>query len=151
MRMEDNFWVAEGTDEVDIECPPGGHLIDGRYPNGDQLIVRFRENETAEVLDKRYPGEPSVSLIKHGGAFPITTVEITLRLPELDIDFGPTRASFANDVMVERQWSLENAIGVLIGDETQPLRKPKPPPPPPRRATPRTKSKRGEARRKRRR
>ena len=55
LAMRDNFWVTEGANIKAIKCPPSGKLVTVRYQNDDRLRVEFREVQSAQQLDRRYP------------------------------------------------------------------------------------------------
>jgi hypothetical protein len=82
--MEDNDWVVPG-DVADIECPPAGHLLAVRYPNGDSLRVEFREMTSAEEAARRLP---AVAGLLADLAYPLATVDFQVKIPALGLDIG---------------------------------------------------------------
>jgi hypothetical protein len=72
---------------------------------------------TPEALDARYPRNdlPVSALLRDsGGNFPITTVEITLRLRQFGIDFGPKRTEILTNTLTHG-WFAHSAVGMQIG------------------------------------
>jgi hypothetical protein len=136
--MLDNFWMTEGASEGEIICPPSGSLVSAKYPNGDQLNVEFKELATLDDLDQRLPrGEMPAAVRKRLEAagiagldqpqshaetvkqfeiiFPITTVEITMKVGGTDLSFGPKHTSIATNTIVGG-WMKGCAVGLQIGD-----------------------------------
>jgi hypothetical protein len=132
--IEDNDWLTEGTDEADVECPPSGKLVAAKYPNGDELRVEFRVAESAEAFDRRYPSAPrppapdwlpadfasrdpephSRTLAEVGAAYPLTIVEITMRVGGTPIAFGPRSTAIGGGTMVDC-WSIRGHVGLQLG------------------------------------
>jgi len=90
--VAENFWISRGEPE-ELVCPPMGRLVSARYANGDSIKIEFVDDLDAAGLDKRYPDAPV-------GTWPIptpiTVVEITMRLPDANIDFGPRLTKIGN-------------------------------------------------------
>lgn len=85
--IADNNWFNSGLED-DIEAPPSARSVRIGYEGGESLKVEFLEVKDADRLEERYPNIPR----KHWAAkieFPITAVEVTCRIPKLNIDFGP--------------------------------------------------------------
>lgn len=131
--IEENFWLTEGTEEADIECPPSGKTLRASYGNGDQLRIQFREITTEEEFDRRYPPPKipraaespwerteyqlppnSEGLGQAGGAVPVTSVEVELRAPGTELDFGP-RVTKAGGVTLAGGWVSDCSVALQIG------------------------------------
>lgn len=136
MVMVDNLWITPGADEAEIRCPPSGRLVEAKYPNGDHLKVEFREIQTADDFEERYPlpslprdvverlersGFPIPDLshrdsIKSAGIqFPVAAVEVTLKVAGTGLDFGP-RASEIAGSQIAGSWIIDGAVGMQIGE-----------------------------------
>jgi hypothetical protein len=84
MRIEDNFWLTRGPLE-DLECPPSGRLLHGKYANGDDIRVEFFELGDVEALNRRYPEARADGWVMD---YPITAVEITTHVGQTEVAFG---------------------------------------------------------------
>lgn len=137
MVMVDNFWITEGTDEAEIICPPSGRLVEAKYPNGDRLRVEFREIKTEQEFDERYPSpampetpDEMKAMLEEAGipeperssptaqfeiAFPLTVVEITMKIAGLPIDFGPKGTTLGGS-SASGNWMADCPVGMQIGD-----------------------------------
>jgi hypothetical protein len=136
MLMVDNFWITEGTDEAEIVCPPSGRLVEAQYPNGDRLKVEFREVNTADDFDERYPTPPlpdqmkdrlaragipepershREAILRAGIEFPLTVVEITMKVTDAPIELGPTKSKIETNV-VTGAWVVDCGVGMQIGN-----------------------------------
>lgn len=85
--ITDNNWFNAGLAD-DIEAPPSARSVRIRHEGGESLTIEFSEVKDADRLEKRYSNIPR----EYWGAkikFPITAVEVTCRVPKLNIDFGP--------------------------------------------------------------
>ena len=137
--MLDNFWITEGSNESEIICPPSGSLIGATYPNGDKLRVRFIDIPNATVFDQRYPlTRPSLTpeikaqrtvvgvsddqrrhptnadiAQESGVLFPLTTVEIAMKIAGTDIDFRPKQTSIVGATLTNC-WSVNCTVGFQI-------------------------------------
>jgi hypothetical protein len=136
MLMLDNFWITEGSAEVEIVCPPSGRLVSARYPNGDQLKVEFFELDSVADLDSRYPlsdqlaqlpvtarerlgdlteTSPHAKAVDYNGVeFPLAVVEITMDVAGTDLRFGPTTTSVGG-VHMTHTWIVGGNVGIQIG------------------------------------
>ncbi|MCC6791839.1 MAG: HNH endonuclease [Thermomicrobiales bacterium] len=135
MKMEDSWWITAG-DEADVECPPSGRLVSASYPNGDRLKVEFFEFDEPVAFDKRYPvdqrppdwiqpqpppgfelpePEPnSRRMLGLGGQFPITTVEVEMKLAGAPFDLG-RRGSTICGLSMSGTWASGCEVGVRLG------------------------------------
>jgi hypothetical protein len=138
MLMLDNFWMTEGTDEREIQCPPSGRLVSATYPNGDNLKVEFRELSSVEELDQRYPRaelpadlaqryeafgmDPPERRTSHvdtvreiGIEFPLAGVEITMDVAGAGLTLGPCSTSIGTNT-ITGSWMSRCGVGIQIGD-----------------------------------
>lgn len=138
MLMYDNFWMTEGSSEREIECPPSGRRVSAKYPNGDQLKVKFREAKTLEDFDRHYkppqlpnevrerfemrgmtlpelPTSHAESLQRSGIELPVATVEITMKVAGADLELGPKGTAIGTN-QVTGSWFIRSQVGVQIGD-----------------------------------
>jgi hypothetical protein len=88
--MQDNFWVALGC-PVDLECPPSGKRLKVVYDNGDRLGIEFFPLDSADEVDVRYPEAHATSWPI---SFPITAVEVQMKVGGSDLEFGPRSTKF---------------------------------------------------------
>jgi hypothetical protein len=136
LLMLDNFWMTEGADEHEIECPPSGRLVSAKYPNGDTLKVAFRNVESLEQLDQRFPIRTSRALQRRyeklgwppptpgathadavrmsGVTFPIATVEIAMEIAGTGLSFSPRRTAIGTNQLIGG-WISNCGVGVQIG------------------------------------
>jgi len=137
LLIENNDWLTMGTSETDIDCPPSGKRVAARYPNGDSVRVEFLEIDSADDFDRRYPRPriparvasgrppdwppldadtppPSAKLAQIGAAFPLTLVEVEMRVPGLQIDFGPRDTELATNVFAGERWMVGCHVGFQL-------------------------------------
>jgi hypothetical protein len=90
MRVEDSFWLVRG-EPSDIESPPSGKRLRIRYANGDELGVEFFELADAQAAGARYGdlSDPTQWPV----VFPITAVEVSAKVGERPIEFGPRKTT----------------------------------------------------------
>jgi hypothetical protein len=117
IAIEDNFWLTEGADEREIVCPPSGRLVEAKYSNGDYLKIEFREIESVDAFDQRYPRSSGSHRESLAGAvqLPIAVVEITMRAPGTGIDFTPAKTALGGLTMTGN-WLRDCGVGIQIGD-----------------------------------
>jgi hypothetical protein len=136
--IENSDWLTMGTAETDIDCPASGKRVAARYPNGDSVRVEFLEVESAGDFGRRYlrqplptraaagsppgwepPGSvtapPSAKLTQIGAVFPLTVVEVEMRVPGLHIDFGPRDTELATNVFAGERWTVGGRVGFQLG------------------------------------
>lgn len=94
--IEDNFWVVKGTPE-DLECPPSGRLLHLRYANGDMVRVEFFEVQSVEDVVKRYP---KAEAERWGIPYPVTAVEIYLRMGGTEFEISPRHTRGPGNLVV---------------------------------------------------
>lgn len=82
--MVNNEFFGTG-EESDIDCPPSAKRMNITYKNGDNLAFEFREIVDEEVFRQRYT---HVKAIPGHIKFPITSVEITLKVAGTEISFN---------------------------------------------------------------
>lgn len=134
LMIEDNDWLTEGIAEADIECQPSGKRIVARYGDGDSVRVEFREIDSVEAFDYRYPVQPippkvmpafpdmtppvvppsSAGLERTATDFSITVVEVEMRFPRFQIDFGPRRTELATNI-IQGGWMIRCQVGFQLG------------------------------------
>ena len=85
-EMRNNDWIVLG-DPADVESPPNGSRLRVRYPNGDDVGVRFREWADASSLGTTYP---DAARNAEAMEFPLVTAEVTMVVGGTDVRFGPT-------------------------------------------------------------
>jgi hypothetical protein len=83
--MQDNFWTALGAPS-DVECPPSGRKLKIQYSNEDRLGVEFFPVDAIADIVARYP---DANADHWGISYPITAVEVQMRVGGTAIDFGP--------------------------------------------------------------
>jgi hypothetical protein len=83
LQMRDNFWFRLGGAEQVI-CPTGGKSLVVNYPAGDRVAVEFREVKDIHDWNKRYPRS---GMDQDTVNFPVTVVDVALRIKRLTIDF----------------------------------------------------------------
>jgi hypothetical protein len=142
LSVRDNDWLTEGRIETDIDCPPSGKLIAARYPNGDFVRIEFVVIHDAPAFGRRYPPpvipprkrtpnerplpnwwpKPkdlvlppnSQHLAGHGYTFPLTAVEIQMKVGGTKLDFGARRTTAEGGVLAGN-W-IGDVPAISIGD-----------------------------------
>jgi len=108
--MQDNFWVALGA-PIDLDCPPSGKRLQIAYDNGDQLGIEFFTLDNAEDVDERYLDAHAT----HWGiSFPITAVEVQMKVGGTDFEFGP-RSTKLGGVQMTNCFISHCGAGVVVG------------------------------------
>jgi hypothetical protein len=93
--IQDNYWLNWGSPD-DLDCPPSGKLLHVKYSNGDMVRIEFRELMAMETAAARYPDARPDGW---GIDFPITAVEVHMRVGGTNINFGPRETSFGGIIM----------------------------------------------------
>jgi hypothetical protein len=107
VSLRDNDWEVRGA-PTDVESPPGGKKLKIQYADGDRLVIKFREWQTEEELARWHPTVQGAEL-----NYPLTTVDIYLRLQGLDIDLEPRKSRFGP--AVTNILFRNNAVAVQLG------------------------------------
>jgi len=108
--IQDNFWLSVGNPD-DLESPPSGKLLKVKYTNGDMLKIEFMELNSVEKVKKRYP---EASPEQWGIQFPITAVEVHVKVGGTDLEFCPKETKLMGSIM--RNNFIRNCrVGVGIG------------------------------------
>lgn len=111
LRMTENFWISEGQPD-DLECPPSGRRIAVRYTNGDLLALQFAEVGAASELQSRYPdARPG----RWGLAYPVTTVEVQMRVGGTPLSFGPTATTLPGYSVMTGCFAADCRVGLSLG------------------------------------
>jgi hypothetical protein len=106
VSLRDNDWIVRG-DPTDVESPPMGRRLTIRYADGDRLVVKFREWKNEAELIRWHPSVQGVVL-----NYPLTTVEIYLRLQGLNIDLEPRKSRWGG--VTTNIFFSNNTVGVQI-------------------------------------
>lgn len=134
LQMRDNFWITEGVNIRVINCPPSGRVLSATYQNGDLLRVEFRQIDSIQELDRRYPVKVpkrvkerlsadgiSVDERSHadsadsaGVTFPIAVCEIAMRLTGATLRFDANKTTVGTNVFIGG-WISHGAVGMSIG------------------------------------
>lgn len=109
LQLDENYWLLRG-DPIDFVCPPSGRIVSARYENGDSLKVEFIDLKDEEAASRRYP---DAGLDDRGLAFPMTAVEVTLRVGDTRIDFGP-RETRVGGLMMRNCFMARGRVGLSI-------------------------------------
>jgi hypothetical protein len=109
LRMEDNFWLSTGT-PADLECPPFGKRIRAHYEDGDEVRIEFFELDAADDLRSRYAGFNYADEIP----YPITAVEVQMKLAAIGIDFGARRTQLGTNQIING-FMRGCRVGIQIG------------------------------------
>jgi len=133
LEMRDNFWITEGANIRTIACPPSGKLVSATYQNGDRLRIAFREVESIDALDRRYPIKVASSrqrsqreslqprdILSHASAaamagvqFPIAVAEISMRVTDGNLRFEPNKTTIGTNTFVGG-WISHCQVGVQL-------------------------------------
>ncbi|MBR7635082.1 hypothetical protein [Janthinobacterium lividum] len=92
--IKNNSWENIGN-PVDLRCPPMGRELEVTYKNGDHLHLRFLEFNNSEEISKKYSRDFSFFEIN----YPITTLEINLKISGTGIELTPDIATFGGIAM----------------------------------------------------
>ena len=103
--ISDNSWENIGS-PVDLRSPPQGKELEVKYENGDYLYLRFIEIDSVEDAIKRY-----YSNILKKLNFPLTAVEINLKIAGTPIELSPQRLMFGGGQASGNL--LRNSVGGL--------------------------------------
>lgn len=78
-----NDWDIAG-EPLDVESPPNGSFLRVRYPNGDDVQIKFRQWDSAEGLSAKHP---RILVLGDEISFPLVTVEISMVVGGTDVRF----------------------------------------------------------------
>jgi hypothetical protein len=134
--MRDNFWITEGANIKTVHCPPSGKVIGVRYQNDDRLRVEFREVESAQELDRRYPVKEhkppkwaknlpasttptpkvlnSSTAARAGITYPVAVAEITMRVTDGGLRLDPNKTMIGTNTFLGG-WIINCGVGVQLG------------------------------------
>jgi hypothetical protein len=107
--MQDNFWVALGT-PTDLESPPSGKRLKVVYDNQDRLGVEFFSFDSIDDVNGRYPGAHASTW---GISFPITAVEVQMKVGGTEIEFG-ARSTTLGGMQMTNCFMSHCGAGVVI-------------------------------------
>jgi hypothetical protein len=108
--MQDNFWLALGA-PADLDCPPSGKRLKVAYDNGDRLGIEFFALAGAHDVEARYPGAQAAGW---GISFPVTAVEVQMKVGGTDIEFGP-RSTKLGGIQMTNCFMSHCGAGVAFG------------------------------------
>lgn len=109
-RVDDSYWMAHGPLE-DLESPPHGRVLKISYPNGDLVRLEFIDCPDFAALKERYDHLISQAFPV---PYPITIVEVEMRVGGTDIAFGPRETRVAG-ISLQGCFLAENGVGLHIG------------------------------------
>jgi hypothetical protein len=109
-RMQDNFWVVLGT-PTDLDCPPSGKRLKVTYDNGDRLGIEFFTFDSVDGVNKRYPDAQATGW---GISFPITAVEVQMKIGGTNFEFGP-RSTKLGGLQMTNCFMSHCGAGVVFG------------------------------------
>jgi hypothetical protein len=105
--MQDNFWLALGA-PADVECPPSGRKLKLHYSNDDRLGIEFFPVSSVADITARYPGAGA----EHWRiGYPITAVEVQMKVGGTPIEFGP-RSTQLGGVQMTNCFSSHCGVGL---------------------------------------
>jgi len=110
VQIEDNFWLSRGN-PVDLESPPSGRLLSVSYSNGDALKVEFFELRSIADAIIRYP---SARAEEWGVPFPITSVEVHMKVAGTDIEFSPQQTTLPGRNVIRNSFFRKCRAGIAI-------------------------------------
>ncbi|WP_080756077.1 HNH endonuclease [Pseudomonas brassicacearum] len=90
ISIDRNSWGGVGA-PTDLRCPPQGKELEVKYKNGDYLYLRFFEIESADEAVKKYHND---GFLDDGINYPVTIVEVNLKVGGTNIDFSPDGSEF---------------------------------------------------------
>jgi hypothetical protein len=108
--MQDNFWIALGA-PTDLDCPPSGKRLKVTYDNGDRLGIEFFALGSADEVHERYRDAQAT---RWGISFPITAVEVQMKVGGTDVEFGP-RSTKLGGVQMTNCFMSHCGAGVVFG------------------------------------
>jgi hypothetical protein len=110
LRIEENFWRLGGEPD-DLVCPPSGRILRCNYLNGDALGVEFFTLDSEAAIEARYAGaKPG----KWNLAFPLTAVEVTMRVGESEIDFSARETRLPRENTLRGNFAGHARVGLTI-------------------------------------
>ncbi|WP_252852071.1 hypothetical protein [Aeoliella straminimaris] len=108
--MRDNEWFNVGGEE-DIECPPSARSLKIEYPTGERMRIEFYEIDGAREFARRIPkAEGFLGDI----TLPITAVEISYRVPGLNIDLSP-KGTVLPGITIGAVFASHCGVGLALG------------------------------------
>lgn len=84
-RISGNLWKVL-PDGAEVACPASGRLLDISYPDGDRFRAEFSDVHDVRALRARFGG---VARWAYRIRFPVTLVELSLRVANTDLGFDP--------------------------------------------------------------
>jgi hypothetical protein len=110
LRIEENFWLLRDKPE-DLVCPPSGRILRCNYLNGDALGVEFFTLDSEAAIEARYAGaKPG----KWNLAFPLTAVEVTMRVGQSEIDFSARETRLPRGSTLRGNFAGHTRVGLTI-------------------------------------
>ena len=112
----------------------GGRVLSAVYQNGDLLRVEFRQIDSIQELDRRYPTKIPKRVIERGAAlgisidtrshvnaarsagvtFPIAVCEIAMRITGAKLRFDANKTTVGSNVIIGG-WFGHEPVGLAIG------------------------------------
>ena len=110
LHIEENFWLLSGEPE-DLICPPSGRILRCSYPNGDALGVEFFTLGSEAAIETRYAG---ATPRKWNLAFPLTAVEVTMKVGETEIDFNARETRLPHENIRRGNFAGRTRVGLAL-------------------------------------
>ena len=110
--------MLDGKPE-DLVCPPSGRSLHCDYKNGDALGVEFFTLDSDTAIQGRYPGTMPG---KWNLAFPLTGVEVTMKVGGTEIDFNARETRLPHGNTLRGNFVRRRRIGLVLRIKQQPSR-----------------------------
>lgn len=111
LTIESHSWERVGN-PVELRCPPQGKELEVKYQNGDYLNLRFLVLEDVNQTEKRYKDKMLERLKEH---FPLTVVEVNMKIGGTNIEFSPGGTNFGGVKMAGNIF-MRSGGGIIISN-----------------------------------
>ncbi|GAA2176677.1 hypothetical protein GCM10009784_24110 [Arthrobacter parietis] len=105
-----NDWEIRG-DPLDVDSPPNGSSLRVQYANGDDVGVRFKVWESAEILEAVHP---RILVLKDELDFPLVTAEVHMTVGGTNIRFDSKESQIDGGLLTGNVMSRCGA-GLVFG------------------------------------
>lgn len=111
--IENNVWMIETDDHMDVVAPPNGRTLEVRHDDG-RFSVSFREHSDADALASAYEIANGGDVPLEPADYPVTVVEIVRTSKEGQFQLHPDRMVLPGNNSVSGCWFIGSRVAIEV-------------------------------------